>query len=58
MFSTIFRFFRDVIDGRNEWLRKTTNIPCDANALNTQQTTKRIKNLTCNKNQKNNLYIF
>ena len=43
MFSTIFRFFRDVTDGRNEWLRKTTNIPCDANALNTQQTTKRIK---------------
>jgi hypothetical protein len=34
MFSTIFRFFRNMTDSRSEWLRKTTNIPCDANALN------------------------
>lgn len=36
MFSTIFRFFRDMSDSRNEWLSKTTNIPCDANALKTE----------------------
>ena len=36
MFSTIFRFFRNMTASRNEWLRKTTNIPCDANALKTK----------------------
>lgn len=33
MFSKISSFFRNLIDGRNEWLSKTNNIPCDAHAL-------------------------
>ena len=40
MFSRISRFFRNMTDSRNEWLSKTTNIPCDANALNTRPKTK------------------
>ena len=39
MFSRIFRFFRDMTNSRNEWLRKTNNIPCDANSFNPQERT-------------------